>query len=405
MMKLFEAISIICLLVVVTEAANNGVARTPPLGWMSWERFRCNTDCVTYPDSCISEKLIMQMADHMAADGYKDVGYEYICIDDCWPLKTRGADGRLVPDPARFPSGMKALADYVHSKGLKIGIYTDFGHSTCGGYPGSEFYLETDANTFAEWEMDMLKLDVCFSSSADFKYGFPAMEFYLNRTGRQFVFSCEWDWGMGDGANYTHMAEFCNLWRVAHDMEDYWDNVQLVIDVYANNSRNFSDFTGPGAWADADSVIVGLYGLSADQERAHFGMWSMFASPLLLGADLRSIKNESKALLQNKNILAINQDPLGRQATLKMKLAQNKIYVFLKGLTGGRTAIALFNSDYHGQPVRATFMLNQLGLTNGNGYSFTDGFTGMARGKYMPATEINIDVNPTGIDIFIATPV
>ncbi|XP_055958823.1 alpha-galactosidase A-like [Patella vulgata] len=181
------------------------------------------------------------MADHMTADGYKDVGYEYICIDDCWPSKTRGADGRLVPDPARFPSGMKALADYVHSKGLKLGIYADFGHSTCGGYPGTEFYLETDANTFAEWDLDILKLDICYSSAGDFQY-----------------------------------AKF--------------------------------------------SVIVGLYGLSPDQERAHFGMWSMFAPPLLMAADLRSIRNESKALLQNKNILAINQDPLGRQATLTMKV-------------------------------------------------------------------------------------
>ncbi|KAK6173347.1 hypothetical protein SNE40_016816 [Patella caerulea] len=345
------------------------------------------------------------MTDLMVADGYKDVGYEYICIDDCWPLKTRGADGRLVPDPARFPSGMKALADYVHSKGLKLGIYGDFGHSTCGGFPGSEFYLETDADTFAEWGIDLVKFDACFSSENDFPYGYPAMEFFMNKTGRSMVYSCEWAHADGGRTNYSALREACNMWRVGHDMEDQWDTVMSVVEIYVNDSRNFSSFTGPGGWADADSVIVGGYGLSFDQQRAHFGLWAMWSSPLLMAADLRSINNESKALLQNKNILAINQDPLGRQATLKVKLGQCSIYVFMKDLTEARVAVALLNTDYHGQPVRATLMLNQLGLTNGNGYSFTDGFTGMARGKYMPATEINIDVNPTGIDIFIATPV
>lgn len=146
-----------------TFSLDNGLAKTPPMGWMAWERFRCNTDCTTDPQNCISEKLFIEMAEIMAKEGYKEAGYQYVSIDDCWLENTRDKDGRLVSDKKRFPHGIRALADFVHSKGLKLGIYEDFGTKTCAGYPGSEYFLQMDAETFADWEVDMLKLDGCYS--------------------------------------------------------------------------------------------------------------------------------------------------------------------------------------------------------------------------------------------------
>ncbi|ESO85223.1 hypothetical protein LOTGIDRAFT_235899 [Lottia gigantea] len=394
---------LVCVLPILVQSADNGLARTPPMGWLDWERFRCNTDCVNDPDNCISENLIKTMADLMASEGYKDAGYEYVCIDDCWPSHERGPDGRLVPDPERFPSGMKALADYVHSKGLKLGIYEDFGTETCAKYPGSEFYLQTDAQTFADWGIDLLKFDTCNSYSSDFQYGFPAMAFYLNQTGRPILFSCEWPHGESE-SNFTAIRQACNMWRTGLDIEDSWDSVVGVIDFYAKDAQNFSSFSGPGGWADPDEVIVGDFGLSYEEERAHFGMWAMFASPLLMSVDLRNIRNSSKALLQNRNILAINQDPLGHQATLKMELANGYVYVFTRTLVDNKIAVAVLNKAFNGMPTSVTMTGKDLGLTDESGYTITDGFTGDQIGSYGPTSEIIQNVNPSGIVIFVATP-
>ncbi|ESN90211.1 hypothetical protein HELRODRAFT_182708 [Helobdella robusta] len=166
---LFAIIFTSCLLKIL--ALDNGLTRTPPMGWLSWERFRCNVDCKNDPNNCISEKLFMDMADKMASGGYKKAGYEYVIIDDCWSEKKRDQNGRLQADKNRFPSGIKKLADYIHSKGLKFGIYGDFGTLTCGGYPGSIYYLEADANTFAEWGVDYFKMDGCYAEIEQFDEG------------------------------------------------------------------------------------------------------------------------------------------------------------------------------------------------------------------------------------------
>ncbi|KAL8576377.1 hypothetical protein ACOMHN_048944 [Nucella lapillus] len=187
-----ERLLVLALLAGVAAGLDNGLARTPPMGWLDWERFRCQIDCKDYPNECISEKLFMAMADKVIELGLKDVGYEYINIDDCWLAKERDSQGRLVADPERFPSGIKALANYMHKRGLKLGIYEDFGSKTCAGYPGSEFFMQQDANTFAEWEVDMLKFDGCNSDPKDMPYGYPIMQQFLNRTGRPILFSCEW---------------------------------------------------------------------------------------------------------------------------------------------------------------------------------------------------------------------
>jgi alpha-galactosidase len=174
------------------QTLDNGLALTPPMGWMHWQRFRCLVDCDAYPDECINEKLFRSMADHLAADGYLEAGYEYLIIDDCWASKERDDQGRLQPNATRFPNGIKALADYVHSKGLKFGIYGDYGTKTCAGYPGSYGHLETDAKTFAEWEVDYLKLDGCYADVDNLEQGYIEMGRYLNQTGRPIVYSCSW---------------------------------------------------------------------------------------------------------------------------------------------------------------------------------------------------------------------
>ncbi|XP_022236557.1 alpha-N-acetylgalactosaminidase-like, partial [Limulus polyphemus] len=203
-MKVFIGVIVFIIIISTACSLDNGLALTPPMGWLSWERFMCNVDCDHDPENCISERLYKDMADRIAHDGFKELGYEYINIDDCWMAKLRNAEGQLVADPKRFPSGIKALADYVHSKGLKLGIYQDCGILTCAGYPGSAFHFEIDAQTFADWGVDMLKLDGCYALPMLMDSIYPRMTKALNKTERPIVFSCEWpDYQRGVGQHQT----------------------------------------------------------------------------------------------------------------------------------------------------------------------------------------------------------
>ncbi|XP_069749903.1 alpha-galactosidase A-like [Narcine bancroftii] len=297
-------------------ALDNGLARTPPMGWLHWERFLCHIDCRADPDNCISEKLYMQMADVMAAEGWKDVGYEYVCIDDCWMYVTRDADHRLQADPKRFPNGIRQLADYVHSKGLKLGIYQDVGTHTCAGYPGSYGFYELDAQTFAEWGVDLLKFDGCnFVSLDQLIEGYKNMSVALNQTGRSIVYSCEWPvyvWPFKQ-PNYTEVRRYCNQWRNHGDILDSWVSVKSIIDWTTAHQREVGPVAGPGGWNDPDMLVIGNFGLSHNQQVTQMVLWAMMAAPLLMSNDLRHIDAASKALLQNRHVIAINQDPLGIQ--------------------------------------------------------------------------------------------
>ncbi|KAK7475299.1 hypothetical protein BaRGS_00033446 [Batillaria attramentaria] len=235
------------------HALDNGLARTPPMGWLSWERFRCHTDCKNRPSECISEKLYMDMADRLVADGYRDAGYTYVNVDDCWSSLERDSNGRLQADPDRFPSGIKFLADYMHKRGLKLGIYGDMGTKTCGGYPGSKFYMQADAELFAEWGIDSFKMDGCFSDPEEFPISYPIMSQWLNKTGRPILFSCSWPTYLyGRHPNYTAVAESCNIWRNYRDIEESWDVVKDIIEFFGNDSDNFSSVARPGAFNDPD---------------------------------------------------------------------------------------------------------------------------------------------------------
>lgn len=385
------------LFIARVASLDNGLARTPPMGWLSWERFRCTMDCKTYPDDCISEQLFMKMADLMVSDGYHAAGYEYVIIDDCWLAPERDSEGRLQPDPERFPHGIKALADYIHGKGLKFGIYEDFGTHTCGGFPGSEYYLQNDAQTFANWTVDYFKMDGCYSDPKQYDDAYPAMGLWLNKTGRPILYSCSWP-AYQEGSmkpDYPKIAKYCNVWRNYNDIDDSWDSVATIIEFYGQDHTQFQEVAGPGNFNDPDMLIIGNYGLSPDQQRTQMALWSIMASPMIMSVDLRTIKPFSKSLLQNRFAIAINQDPLGIQGKRIAKVGN--IQVWTKPIRPtGSYAFAFLNSGT-AVPTRFSVRLSDLGLTSANGYNVTEVFDNGQLGTMKPSSTLTVSVNPTGV--------
>ncbi|KAF7268349.1 hypothetical protein GWI33_018502 [Rhynchophorus ferrugineus] len=382
------------------------------MGWMHWQRFRCLTDCVVYPDECISEKLFRDMADHLAADGYKDAGYVYIMIDDCWASKERTNDSKLQPDPQRFPSGIKALADYIHAKGLKFGMYADYGTKTCAGYPGSLDYLEKDAQTFAEWDVDYLKFDGCYSEVATMDMGYTLMGKFLNETGRPIVYSCSWpayEEPLGIHSNYTKLAEICNLWRNWDDIDDAWSSVTSILEWFSTNQARFADSAGPGHWNDPDMLIIGNYGLSYEQAKAQMAIWAIMAAPLIMSVDLRTIEANFKEIILNKDIIAINQDKLGIQGRFILK--RDKIDIWTRPISpiidGDHTyAIGLLSNRIDGYPYRVNFTLAELNLKHKSGYTIKDVYASTVINTLVkPDDVIYQKVKPSGCVLLTATPV
>ncbi|WAQ98162.1 AGAL-like protein [Mya arenaria] len=387
---------------------DNGLALTPPMGWLTWERFRCNTDCVNRPDDCISETLIKVMADHLAADGYLAAGYQYIIIDDCWLAPDRDAHGRLQPDPVRFPSGIAALVEYVHEQGLKFGIYEDFGVRTCAGFPGSEFYMETDAQTFAEWGVDYVKFDGCNSNPQDMDLGYEAFGLFLNKTGRPMVYSCEWPMYQqfaGFKPDYAAIQRTCNMWRVHGDISDSWTSVSSIISYYGKDYNNMSLYAKPGAWNDPDMLVVGNFGLSYEQARVQMAMWAIMAAPMLMSTDLRSITAQDHLLLTNLNVIAINQDPLGIQGRRILQINGTNVEVWSRPISPvGSFAIAFLQLANHGDPTPVSVTGRDIGLT-ASGYMFMDGFNNQPMGTYGPDSPVKVVVNPNGVVLFRAKPI
>lgn len=319
-------------------ALDDGQALTPPMGFNDWNSFGCN----------VSEQLIRQTADLFVSNGLKDAGYNYVNVDDCWMTRSRNAQGRLVADPSKFPSGMKATADYVHSKGLKFGIYEDGGSATCAGYPGSLGHEAVDAQTFASWGVDLLKYDNCNNpngSQAATSGRYRVMRDALKATGRPIVFSiCEWgsahpwEWG----ANTGHM------WRTTYDIRDNWGSVLSI----AKQNLPLATSAGPGHWNDPDMLEVGNGGMTDTEYRSHFSLWSMMAAPLIISTDLRRASSQTMSILLNKEIIALDQDRLGRQAT--MLSSSGGRWVIVKQLADGSRAIALFNETSQAQTISTT---------------------------------------------------
>ncbi|KAG4079214.1 hypothetical protein HA402_004589 [Bradysia odoriphaga] len=387
---------------------DNGLARTPPMGWLSWERFRCNTDCEGDPDNCISENLFRTMADLVVSEGYAALGYEYINVDDCWLEKSRGPQGQLVADRKRFPRGMRSLSDYVHSKGLKFGIYEDYGNYTCAGYPGIIGYGRSDAQQFADWNVDYVKLDGCYSLPLDMDQGYPEFGRHLNSTGRQMIYSCSWPVYQiyaGISPNFSSIIEHCNLWRNYDDIQDSWASLETIIDYYGNNQDAIVPNAGPGHWNDPDMLIIGNFGLSYEQSKTQFALWAIMAAPLLMSVDLRTIRPEFKAILQNQKIIAVDQDPLGIQGRRIYK--HKGIEIWSRPITPiyqtyYSYAVAFVNRRTDGTPSDVAVTLRELGLQSPTGYRVEDLYEDVNYGILSPNTKIKVKVNPSGVVILSA---
>lgn len=318
-----------------------GLALTPPMGWNSWNRFACDVD----------EQLIRETADAMAASGMKEAGYEYIVIDDCWHGE-RDSLGFIQPDPQRFPSGIKALADYVHSRGLKFGIYSDAGWQTCGGRPGSRGREFQDAQTYASWGVDYLKYDWCNTEGLKAEGAYMTMRNALYATGRPIVFSiCEW----GDNQPWEWAQDIGHLWRTTGDIYACWDceydhgswsswGVMRILDM----QEGLRQYAGPGHWNDPDMMEVGN-GMSVNEDRAHFAMWCMLAAPLIAGNDLVNMSPETREILTNKEAIAINQDSLGIQGFRYS--VQDSLELWFKPLAKGDWAMCFLNRKNSPQEV------------------------------------------------------
>jgi alpha-galactosidase len=311
-------------------ALDNGLARTPPMGWNSWNKFGCN----------VSDTLIRGVADAMSANGMRESGYQYVTIDDCWQV-ARAADGTIVADPIRFPHGIKALADYVHGKGLKFGIYTDAGRQTCEGRPGSYGHEAQDARTYASWGVDYVKVDWCNAEGLDAPTQYTIFRDALAASGRKIVFSiCEW----GSNRPWEWAPAVGNLWRTTGDISDRWASVLTLVDL----SSQYWHIARPGAWNDPDMLEVGNGGMTATEYRAHFSLWAMMAAPFIAGNDVRTMADTTRAaastrdILLNKEVIAVDQDSLGVQGTI-VQAWPSELQVWVKPLADGSRAVLLFN--------------------------------------------------------------
>ncbi len=346
--------------------SNPNMGFLPPLGWNSWNTFTWD----------INEELIRQVADVFVEQGYKDAGYEYIVIDDCWSLRERDEQGRLVPDPAKFPSGMKALADYIHSKGLKFGMYSCAGTHTCAGYPGSFEHEFQDAKQFAEWEVDYLKYDYCFKPrSMEGELLYRRMGLALKNCGRDILFSA-CNWGQDEVHGWIRSAG-AHMYRSTGDIQDNWESIKRL----AISQLDKAAYTGNYCHNDMDMLVVGMHGGSNNdfigtvggctdvQYKTHFSLWSMMGSPLMIGCDIRKANDTIKDILQNKDILAINQDREARGVYVLHPEPHwfhgQECYMLVKVLADGDLAIGFFNLSDSKRELPLMFW--DLGLSIGSG--------------------------------------
>jgi alpha-galactosidase len=381
------------------------LARTPPMGWNSWNHYGCNVD----------EALIRRTADAMVANGMRDAGYLYVNIDDCWQGE-RDADGFLQADPQRFPSGIKALADYVHARGMKLGIYSDAGAKTCGGRAGSQGHEYQDALQFARWEVDYLKYDWCNTGTGaaqrNPREAYATMRDALRAAGRPIVFSiCEW----GDNRPWEWAGDIGHLWRTTGDIVNCWNcelghgswssfGILNILDKQAGLRKH----AGPGGWNDPDMLEVGNLPTLAEN-RSHFAMWAMLAAPLIAGTDVIGMKPDIAAILTNPRLVAIDQDPLGLQGFAWVRTPE--LEVWARPLAGEKWALAVLNRSDAGRSHTIDFAEHPLSddlhqkfaKIGERHYRIGDEWTGQARGTTREPLEVT--VGPRDTAVFLLTPI
>jgi hypothetical protein len=338
--------------------ARNALARTPPMGWMSWEIFRCEVDCASHPSTCISEVLYKGQTDALVAGGFLAAGYDTLHLDDCWETMNR-TGGLLTGNATRFPSGMQALGDYIHAKGARYGLYTAESDHTCMGYPASAHYETQDALTFAKWGVDYLKVDGCDPSPKYYETGYAAMGEALEASGRDIVYSCSWPAYIHGGNESeqpfgTFIMDGCNLWRNWNDIQCTASSLMSIIDHWGDYGDSLAPFAGPGHWHDMDELLIGAQCLTIAEERTQMAIWSISASPLIMGNDLRNISANSRAILLNKNAIAVSQDPLG-QMGIRLTPGTVKQQVWARNLVNGDVAVGLYNKDSTAADISVDF--------------------------------------------------
>lgn len=362
------------------------LAQLPPMGWNSWNTFGWQ----------INEQLIFEMADLMASQGYREAGYEYLVIDDCWSLRERGKDGRIVPDPEKFPHGMKAVADYVHSKGLKFGMYSCAGVRTCAGYPGSYDHEFVDAQTFADWGVDFLKYDFCnFPQSGNCKARYLTMSMALKATGREILFSA-CNWGMEEPGEWMR-AIGAHMYRSTGDIMDNFVSFTDIV----KSQLNKLCMSGNHCFNDMDMLTVGMEGkgnvglgkvCSYEEYRLQFVLWCLCGVPLMMGADLRSLAPEYRALMLNPALLRINQDaecrppyvvrrdsvciPNPDDAQAPWAHPADTAFVLLRHLTDNEFALFYANLSDADAEVHCEMADMGLPVTGGVALDMTDVFSG-----------------------------
>jgi alpha-galactosidase len=320
--------------------SSSQLAQTPVMGWNSWNKFACD----------VSEQLIRETADAMVSSGMQAAGFRYVNIDDCWQI-SRAADGTIVADPTRFPSGIKALADYVQSKGLKLGVYTDAGRLTCEKRPGSLDHELQDAKTYAAWGVDYVKVDWCYAEGLDPEVQYAKFRDALAQTGRPIVFSiCNW----GVKAPWRWGPTTGNLWRTTGDIRDNYDRMSVI----GFSQDGLEKFAGPGHWNDPDMLEVGNGGMNRDEYRTHMALWALLAAPLLAGNDLRNMTPETKELLMNREVIAVDQDAKGVQGHRIWD--EGPLEIWVKPLAEQSQAVGLFNRGE--SALNITLSLKALGM-------------------------------------------
>ncbi len=346
------------------------IVNTPPMGWNSWNTFAHN----------INEELVMQMADFIVEQGYKDAGYEYVVIDDCWSQKERDENERLVADPVKFPHGMKYVADYIHSKGLKFGMYSCAGARTCAGYPGSYEHEYIDAETFAEWGVDFLKYDYChFNGDMNSgKLAYLTMSMALRATGRDIVLSaCQW--GEEDPAKWMRSVG-AHMYRSTADIFDIYESQYAIMNGQMFNFNN----NAPGCFNDLDMLTVGMYGkghvartdvMTYDDYESQFAFWCFMGSPLMMGCDLTKVDNACKKLLQNKELIRINQDKECRAPYYFYKY-WGETHAFMRQLENNEFAIGVFRLRESAQHFTVSFRDFGIPRISGRKIEITDILTG-----------------------------
>ena len=385
------------------------IIKRPPMGWNSWNTF----------GEDINEKVVMETADFIVESGLKDCGYEYVIIDDCWSLRERNEKGEIVPDPEKFPHGMKYVADYVHSKGLKFGMYSCAGTLTCARYPGSFDHEFVDAKCFAEWGVDYLKYDFCFHPHSTFgHFLYKRMSLALANCGRDIVFAaCSW----GDENTKTWIKETgAHTWRSTGDIFDTWESIKQL----AQDQLQVPEYNGNGCYNDMDMLVVGMKGegnvgfkgCTTEEYKTHFAFWAMMGSPLIIGCDLRKADEDAMAILKNKMLIEIDQDEAYRQPFYinggryqnKSRKANEPLYEYypldepfmVRFLANGDIAIGAFN--FRDEKSRLFAMLDSIGLgeSTGKTLELTSVWTGEK--KIVTNGTILVDLEPHCCEVYRA---